>query len=134
MFMLESRLSADQNRVLELVQASAGAARREPVSDQAEDARHAFGGFRVRDLDFSVEGQALKVAKDLVEQGAQALAVDEYRRTSELVFASGVTAQVSMARKRRYTKTRRQAARSLPRPFGRICADAISPLMPWPSP
>jgi tRNA nucleotidyltransferase (CCA-adding enzyme) len=104
MFMLESHLSADQNRVLEQVQAAAGAAGVN-LFLTGGGMRDMLGGFRVRDLDFSVEGQALKVAKDLAEQGARTLAVDEDRRTTELVFASGVTAQVAMARKERYTKT-----------------------------
>src|SRR5271155_1319224 len=104
MFMLESHLSADQNRVLEQVQAAAGAAGVN-LFLTGGGMRDMLGGFQIRDLDFSVEGQALKVAKDLEEQGARRLAVDEDRRTAELVFAGGVTAQVAMARKERYTKT-----------------------------
>jgi tRNA nucleotidyltransferase/poly(A) polymerase len=64
-----------------------------------------LGGFRIRDLDFSVEGHALNVAQALQEQGARTLAVDENRRSAELVFPNGVTAQVAMSRKERYAKT-----------------------------
>ena len=104
MFMLESRLSADQNRVLEHVQAAAGAAGVN-LFLTGGGMRDMLGGFRIRDLDFSVEGHALKVAQTLEEQGARTLAVDENRSSTELVFASGVTAQVAMSRTERYAKT-----------------------------
>jgi tRNA nucleotidyltransferase/poly(A) polymerase len=104
MFMLESRLSADQNRVLEQVQAAATAAGVNLFLTGGA-MRDMLGGFRVRDLDFSLEGPALKVAKALEEQGARTLSVDENRRSAELVFPSGVTAQVAMSRKERYAKT-----------------------------
>jgi len=104
MFMLESHLSADQNRVLEQVQAAAGAAGVN-LFLTGGGMRDMLGGFRIRDLDFSVEGHALKVAQTLEEQGARTLAVDENRSSTELVFASGVTAQVAMSRTERYAKT-----------------------------
>ncbi|HUE22669.1 MAG TPA: hypothetical protein VMQ86_13375 [Bryobacteraceae bacterium] len=104
MFMLESHLSADQNRVLEQVQAAAGAAGVN-LFLTGGGMRDMLGGFQIRDLDFSVEGHALKVAEAIAGQGARTLAVDEDRRTAELVFPSGVTAQVAMARKERYAKT-----------------------------
>jgi tRNA nucleotidyltransferase (CCA-adding enzyme) len=104
MFMLESQLSADQNRVLELVQAAAGAAGVN-LFLTGGGMRDMLGGFKVRDLDFSVEGNALKLAKSLEEQGARTLVWDENRRSAELVFPSGVTAQVAMSRKERYAKT-----------------------------
>jgi tRNA nucleotidyltransferase/poly(A) polymerase len=104
MFMLESHLSADQNRVLEQVQAAAGAAGVN-LFLTGGGMRDMLGGFQVRDLDFSVEGHALKVAKALEEQGARTLALDENRRTAELAFPSGVTAQVAMSRTERYGRT-----------------------------
>lgn len=104
MFMLESRLSADQNRVLEQVQAAAAAAGVN-LFLTGGGMRDMLGGFRIRDLDFSVEGHALKVAAALAEQGARTVSLDENRRVAELVFPSGVTAQVAMSRKERYAKT-----------------------------
>jgi len=103
-FMLESSLTMDQNRVLEQVQAAAGAAGVN-LFLTGGGMRDMLGGFRVRDLDFSVEGNALKLVKPLEEQGARTLAVDENRRSAELAFDGGVTAQVSMSRKERYAKT-----------------------------
>jgi tRNA nucleotidyltransferase/poly(A) polymerase len=104
MFMLDSHLSADQNRVLEQVQAAAGAAGVN-LFLTGGGMRDMMGGFRIRDLDFSVEGNALKVARSLEEQGARIVSLDENRRTAELVFANGVTGQVGMSRKERYAKT-----------------------------
>jgi tRNA nucleotidyltransferase (CCA-adding enzyme) len=104
MFMLESRLSADQNRVLEHVQAAAGTAGVN-LFLTGGGMRDLLGGFQIRDLDFSVEGNALKLAKALEEQGARILAIDENRRSAELGFPGGVSAQVAMSRKERYART-----------------------------
>lgn len=103
-YMLESRLSADQIRVLEQVQAAAGTAGVN-LFLTGGGMRDMLGGFQIRDLDFSVEGPALKVAKVLEEQGARTLSVDENRRSAELAFANGVTAQVALSRRERYAKT-----------------------------
>ncbi|HLY20020.1 MAG TPA: hypothetical protein VKR61_22485 [Bryobacteraceae bacterium] len=102
--MLESRLSADQNRVLEQAQAAANAIGAN-LFLTGGCMRDMLGGFRIRDLDFSVEGNAIKIAKALEDQDARIVALDENRRTVELVFSGGVTAQVAMSRKERYAKT-----------------------------
>jgi tRNA nucleotidyltransferase/poly(A) polymerase len=64
-----------------------------------------LGGFQIRDLDFTVEGNAPKLAKTLTAKaGAKVLSLDEHRHTMELLFPGGVTAEVSMARTERYPK------------------------------
>jgi len=103
-FMLESHLSADQNRVIEQVQATANAAGVN-LFLTGGCMRDMLGGFRIRDLDFTVEGNALKVAKALEEHGVQIVSVDENRKSAELVFPGGVTGQVALSRKERYAKT-----------------------------
>jgi len=104
MFMLESHLSADQNRAVEQVQAAAGAAGLNLFLTGGA-MRDMLGGFQIRDLDFSVEGNALKVAHALGENpGVRTVSVDEYRRTTELVFPGGVTAQVGRLRCEHYPK------------------------------
>jgi tRNA nucleotidyltransferase/poly(A) polymerase len=104
-YMLESHLSPDQNRVVEDVQAAAGAVGVNLFLTGGA-MRDMIAGFRIRDLDFVVEGHALKVAKMLVEKhGAKLLATDEDRKAAELVFASGVTAQVAMSRQEKYGRT-----------------------------
>ena len=103
-YMLENHLSADQNRVVQEVQAAAGAGECERLPDGRRDARHA-GGFRIRDLDFVVEGTALKLAKTVCERtSARDRHLDENRKCAELLFPSGVTAQIAMSRQEKYAR------------------------------
>ena len=103
-FMLESIVGADQRRVLEQVRAAAEAVGVNLFLTGGA-MRDMLGGSPIRDLDFSVEGNALKVVKALEEKGGvQTLSVDENRRSVELLFDNGVTAQVAMSRKERYPK------------------------------
>src|SRR5215467_265569 len=105
MYMLESHLSPDQNRVVEDVQSAAGSANVN-VFLTGGAMRDMLAGFRIRDLDFVVEGPALKVAKGISERsGAKIVASDDHRKTAELVFPSGVTAQIAMSRQEKYGRT-----------------------------
>jgi len=102
MYMLESHLSPDQNRAVEEVQTAAGEANVN-VFLTGGAMRDMLAGFPIRDLDFVIEGNALKVAKVICERtGAKNLHVDENRKTTELVFPNGVTAQVAMSRQEKY--------------------------------
>src|ERR1051326_7040191 len=104
-YMLESHLSPDQNRVVEDVQTAAGAVGVNLFLTGGA-MRDMIAGFRIRDLDFVVEGNALKVAKSLTDKShAKALAIDEERKMVELIFPSGVTAQIAMSRQETYTRT-----------------------------
>lgn len=104
-YMLESHLSPDQNRVVEDVQTAAGQANVNLFLTGGA-MRDMLAGFRIRDLDFVVEGNALKVAKTVVEAtGAKIVSIDEHRKSAELLFANGVTAQIAMSRQERYAKT-----------------------------
>src|SRR5215475_4323209 len=101
-YMLESHLSPDQNRLVEDVQAAAGAVGVNLFLTGGA-MRDMIAGFRIRDLDFVVEGNALKVAKTLAEKhGAKILLTDDDRKYAEVVFANGVTAQVAMSRQEKY--------------------------------
>src|SRR5690349_17628203 len=101
-YMLESHLSPDQNRVVEDVQAAAAQANVN-VFLTGGAMRDMLAGFRIRDLDFVVEGPALKVAKTVADQtGAKIVSQDDNRKLAELVFPSGVTAQVAMSRHEKY--------------------------------
>ena len=98
MYMLESHLSPDQNRVVEDVQTAAGQANVN-VFLTGGAMRDMLAGFRIRDLDFAVEGNALKLAKALCENaGAKTVLEDDTRKSAELVFPTGVTAQIAMSR------------------------------------
>ena len=105
MFMLENHLSSDQNQVVAAVQDVAGQQNLN-VFLAGGAMRDMLGGFQVRDLDFSVEGQALKFAKTVAERsGARIISVDETRRAAEMIFAGGVTGQIAMSRTERYART-----------------------------
>ncbi len=93
MFMLESHLSADQFRVV-------GRCRSWPArpalicSSPAARMRDMLGGFPVRDLDFTVEGSALKLAKAAEKHGATIVSTDDLRKSAEMRFPGGVTAEI----------------------------------------
>jgi len=105
MFMLESHLSAGQYRVVGHMRELAGEAGL-PVFLTWGAMRDTLGGFPVRDLDFTVEGSALKLAK-LAEKkfGAKILSTDEHLKSADLLFPGGITAEVAMARQERFAKS-----------------------------
>jgi len=97
MFLLESRLSAEQRavvlRVVELAQAQganvyiAGGAVRDLIS-----------GMAIRDLDFVLEANPLRIARELEKGGARLLEVDEDRRRVEILFHGDVDGSLCAAR------------------------------------
>ena len=103
-YMLESHLSPDQNRAVEDVQAAAGQANMN-VFLTGGAMRDMLAGFRIRDLDFVVEGNGVKIAKSICERtGATLVYTDENRKCAEVIFPSGVTAQVAMSRQEKYAR------------------------------
>lgn len=104
-YMLESHLSPDQNRVVEEVQKAAGHAGINLFLTGGA-MRDMLAGFRIRDLDFVVEGAAVKVAKSICDHSdAKLVSIDENRKCADLIFPGGVTAQVSMARQEKYGRS-----------------------------
>ena len=104
MFMLESHLSADQNQVVLQVQRAAARANVNLFLTGGA-VRDMLGGFSIRDLDFTVEGNALKLAKVVTkETGAKPTETDEHRKSVELLFPGGATAEIAMARQERHGK------------------------------
>jgi tRNA nucleotidyltransferase/poly(A) polymerase len=105
MFMLENHLTSAQNRVLADIQAAAAEAGVN-IFLVGGAMRDMLGGFPIRDLDFAVEGNSSKLAKALsTRSGAEITRADEVRKSYELVFPGGVTAEIAMSRQERYTKT-----------------------------
>jgi tRNA nucleotidyltransferase/poly(A) polymerase len=103
-YMLESHLSPDQNQVVEDVMAAAGLSNVN-VFLTGGAMRDMLCGFRIRDLDFVVEGAAMKVAKAACDKtGARLVETDENRKSAELVFPSSVTAQIAMSRQEKYAR------------------------------
>jgi tRNA nucleotidyltransferase/poly(A) polymerase len=104
MFMLESHLSTDQNRVVAEVRAAAAEANTSLFLSGGA-MRDMLGGFAIRDLDFTVEGNGIRVARVVAKQtGAVIVAEDESRKCAELVFPGGATAEIAMARSERYPR------------------------------
>jgi tRNA nucleotidyltransferase (CCA-adding enzyme) len=105
MFMLENHLTAAQNRVLAEVRKAALEANVN-VFLTGGAVRDMLGGFPIRDLDFTVEGNAIKLAKTVADQlGAEILETDSTRKSVELLSPEGVTFEIGMARTERYAKT-----------------------------
>ena len=61
LFILENHLSVDQNRVVAEMQAAASKADLSLFLTGGA-MRDMLGGYQIRDLDFTVEGNALKIA------------------------------------------------------------------------
>jgi tRNA nucleotidyltransferase (CCA-adding enzyme) len=68
--------------------------------------RDMLAGVRIRDLDFVVEGNAMKIAKAIADASrAKTVSVDEHRKAVELLFPCGVTVQIAMSRHEKYGKS-----------------------------
>jgi tRNA nucleotidyltransferase (CCA-adding enzyme) len=105
MFMLESHLSADQFRAVGQVRELAGAAG-VTLYLTGGAIRDMLGGFPVRDLDFTIEGPALKLARTAQQKlGAKIIATDEHRKCAELELPSGVTLELGTAHSERFAKS-----------------------------
>ena len=105
MFMLESHLSTDQFRILGQIRDLAWSAGLNLFLTGGA-MRDMLGGFPVRDLDFTLEGPAPKLAR-LIEQkhGAKIISADDLRKSAELRFPGGVTAQIGQAHTERFPKS-----------------------------
>ncbi len=105
MFMLESRLGTDQNHVVAEVQTAAAEANTSLFLTGGA-MRDMLGGFPIRDLDFTIESiSASKIAKAVAKKaGARIAEEDDHRKSLELVFPGGATAEIAMARREQYSK------------------------------
>jgi tRNA nucleotidyltransferase (CCA-adding enzyme) len=97
MFLLESRLSPEQRAVLERVQELArsqdlniyltGGAVRDLISGQP-----------IRDIDFTVEGNPVRMVRELEKGGARVVSENERLRHYEMIFAGDVDGSLAAAR------------------------------------
>ncbi len=96
-FLLESRLTPDQRRVVSRLQ---GLAQQMEVNIYLVGGaiRDLICGQPIRDLDFAVEGNALRMVKELEPEEFESAETDENLRSAEILFRSGVLAEVSSAR------------------------------------
>lgn len=105
-YTMEIRLTPDQLKGVNLVQDVARAAGI-TLYLTGGAIRDIISGFTIRDLDFTVQGNPLKLQKDFERAGAQLAGHDEDVRTLFLVLPGNVRAEIGMARTEHYEKVGR---------------------------
>src|SRR5262244_1910252 len=103
LYTMEIRLTPDQQRGVTLVQDAARAAEMN-IYLTGGAVRDIITGFPIRDLDFTVQGNPLKLQKELERAGAVIGAAEEDTKTLFLQLPGNVRAEISMARTERYDK------------------------------
>jgi tRNA nucleotidyltransferase (CCA-adding enzyme) len=102
-YTMEIRLTPDQLRGVTLVQdISRNAGMNIYLTGGA--VRDIISGFPIRDLDFTVQGNPLKLQKELERAGTVISAADDDTKTLYLVLPGNVRAEISAARTERYEK------------------------------
>src|ERR1700752_55807 len=103
MFLLESRLSPEQRAVMMRVQ-ELSAAMGFNLYLTGGTVRDLITGASLRDLDFTVEGNPSKIARELEKGGAKILVEDEKLRHIEVLFTGDVEGSISAARDDHYVR------------------------------
>ena len=103
MFLLESRLSPEQRAAMLRIQELA-AAMGYNVYLTGGTVRDLITGATLRDLDFTVEGNPSKIARELEKGGAKVLSEDEKLRHVEILFAGDVEGSIGAARDEYYVR------------------------------
>jgi tRNA nucleotidyltransferase (CCA-adding enzyme) len=103
MFLLESRLSPEQRAAMLRVQELA-AAMGFNVYLTGGTVRDLITGATLKDLDFTVEGNPSKMARELEKGGATVFAEDDRLRHIEMLFAGDVDGSISAARDEYYVR------------------------------
>jgi len=102
-YTMEIRLTPDQQRGVTLVQDIARAAGMN-IYLTGGAVRDIISGLPIRDLDFTVQGNPLKLQKELERAGARIAAADDDLKSLYLSLPGNVRAEISMARIERYEK------------------------------
>src|SRR5271168_3414976 len=102
-YTMEIRLTPDQLKGVNLMQDVARAAGI-TLYLTGGAIRDIISGFTIRDLDFTVQGNPLKLPKDFERAGAQIAGHDEETRTLFLVLPGNVRAEIGMAHTEHYEK------------------------------
>ena len=105
-YTMEIRLTPDQLKGVNLVQDVARSAGF-TLYLTGGAIRDIISGFTIRDLDFTVQGNPLKLQKDFERAGAQLAGHDDDVRSLFLVLPGNVRAEISMARTETYEKVGR---------------------------
>ena len=102
-YTMEIRLTPDQMKGVNLVQDVARVAGI-TLYLTGGAIRDIISGFTIRDLDFTVQGNPLKLQKEFERAGAQLAGHDDDVRTLFLVLPGNVRAEIGMARTEEYEK------------------------------
>jgi tRNA nucleotidyltransferase (CCA-adding enzyme) len=103
-YTMELRLTPDQLKGVGLVQDVARAAGLNLYLTGGA-IRDIISGFSIRDLDFTIQGNPLKLQKDLEKAGARITAIEEDIRTIFIALPGNARAEISMARTEHFEKT-----------------------------
>jgi tRNA nucleotidyltransferase (CCA-adding enzyme) len=103
MYLLESRLSPEQRAVLLRVQELARA-QDSNIYLTGGAVRDLISGMPLRDLDFTIEGNPLRMVRELEKGGARIVSEDERLRHYEVIFAGEVDGSISAARDECYAR------------------------------
>src|SRR5258708_4887045 len=103
MYLLESRLSAEQHAAVVRIQELAAAAESN-LYLVGGAVRDLTSGMPIRDLDFIVEGNPARIARELEKGGAQILSENDNLRHIELVVAGEVDASLAASREDIYAQ------------------------------
>src|SRR6266404_4690277 len=102
-YTMEIRLTPDQQKGANLVQEITRAAGMNLYLTGGA-VRDIISGFPIRDLDFSVQGNPLKLQKELERAGVRVAGTDDDLKTLYLGLPGNVRAEITMARVERYEK------------------------------
>src|SRR5277367_1351632 len=102
-YTMEIRLTPDQQRGVTLVQDIARAAGMN-IYLTGGAVRDIISGFSIRDLDFTVQGNPLKLQKELERAGAVIAAAEDDVKALYLTLPGNVRAEISSARTETYQK------------------------------
>jgi tRNA nucleotidyltransferase/poly(A) polymerase len=102
-YTMETRLTPDQQRAVSLIQ---GVARHQGTNLYLTGGtiRDIISGFPIRDLDLTVQGNPLKLQKELERAGAVVEGVDDEVKTLYLLLPGNVRAELGMAHTAAYEK------------------------------
>jgi len=102
-YLLESRLSPEQRATLERVQELARAQDLN-VYLSGGAIRDLISGQPIRELDFTIEGNPVRIVRELEKGGARVAAENEALRHYEMIFAGDVDGSISAARDEVYER------------------------------
>ena len=102
-YSMESRLTPDQQRGVNLVQDIARHAGLN-LYLTGGSIRDLITGFPIRDIDLSIQGNPLKLQKELEKAGISVQGVDEDLKTLHLLMPGNVRAEINLTRSETYDK------------------------------